>query len=167
MTRLWRGAGAFTLTEIALAVGIIAFGLVAVLGIFPVGLGAMRNGRDELAAAHCLRNLSDGIRRAERMPGVMPATYRGGGILTNLTWTVGSADTVTLTLTNLTPAGTPAARVEDALLSAHIAVKAPASTRSAGSAHVTVAWPAQAARDGQTWTRQQGEVATHVVFLPQ
>lgn len=166
MIRIRRGTGAFTLTEIALALGIISFGLVAVLGMLPAGLGAMRHGRDELAAAHCLRYLSDSIRRAERLNGVLPSTFQGGGILTNLSWTVGEAGPVFMTLTNLTSAGSPAARPEDGLLSAHVEITPPANSRSAGSAYVTVAWPAQAAWDGQGWTRHQGQIATHVVFLP-
>lgn len=161
-----RGDGAFTLTEIALAVGIISIGMIAVLGLLPAGLNAMRHGRDELAAAHCLRNLSDGIRNAERVDGNIPATYRAGGVLSNLTWTIGNSAEATLTVTNLTSAGAPAARPEDALLNARIEVAPPANPHSAGTATVSVAWPALSTWDGQKWSRNQGQIATHVVFLP-
>ena len=38
---------AFTISEVTLAVGIIAFGLVAIFSILPFGLSAQRDNRDE------------------------------------------------------------------------------------------------------------------------
>ena len=40
---------AFTISEVTLAVGIIAFGLVAIFSILPFGLSAQRDNRDEPA----------------------------------------------------------------------------------------------------------------------
>lgn len=158
--------GAFTLTEIALAVGIIAFGLIAVLGLIPAGLNTLRYGRDELVAANFLRSVSDGLRGAERMGTNFPATYHGGGVLTNLSWTIGASTPVAQTLTNLTSGGAPAARPEDALLNARIVVQPSPDGRSASSAFVSVAWPAVAEWDGQKWIKEQGQISSHIVFLP-
>ena len=42
-----RARAAFTLAEVALALAVVAFGLVAVLGVLPVGLNVQRDNREE------------------------------------------------------------------------------------------------------------------------
>jgi type II secretory pathway pseudopilin PulG len=39
--------GGFTISEVVLAIGVVAFGLVAVLGVLPVGLAATKDNREE------------------------------------------------------------------------------------------------------------------------
>jgi hypothetical protein len=157
---------AFSLTEIAIAVGVVAVGLIAVLGLLPTGLNALRSGRDELAGAHCLRALCDGLRQAQREATDVPETFRAGGSLTNLTWTVGTPGPVGLTLTNLTSGGFPASRPEDTQLNARVELRPPAAPREAVTALVTVAWPATARWESAKWVNHLGQMETHVVFLP-
>ena len=42
-----RCQGGFTISEVVLAIGVVAFGLVAVLGVLPVGLAATKDNREE------------------------------------------------------------------------------------------------------------------------
>jgi len=44
-------ASAFSLVEVVLAMGIISFGLLAVIGLMPVGLNTMRDAMDDTAEA--------------------------------------------------------------------------------------------------------------------
>lgn len=159
-------ARAFSLTEIAIAVGVVAVGMLAVLGLLPTGLNALRSGRDELAGAHCLRALCDGLRQAQRESTNGPESYRAGGSLTNLTWTVGTTVPVSLTLTNLTAGGFSASRPEDTQLNARVELRPPADPRGAVTALVTVAWPATARWEASKWVNSQGQMQTHVIFLP-
>lgn len=52
---------AFTLIEIVLAVGIISFSLVGILGLFPVAMNAARESREETQAAFVARTLFAGL----------------------------------------------------------------------------------------------------------
>src|ERR1700761_7875281 len=42
-----RGARAFTMIEIAIAIGVIAFALVAIIGILPRGLNVQKDNRED------------------------------------------------------------------------------------------------------------------------
>ena len=39
--------GGFSIAEVMLAIGVVAFGLVAVLGVLPVGLTVQKDNREE------------------------------------------------------------------------------------------------------------------------
>lgn len=53
--RLNPGVAAFTLIEIALALGVIAIGLVSIIGLMPFGLGVQRENKDETVIDHDAR----------------------------------------------------------------------------------------------------------------
>lgn len=44
------GWAAFTIVEIALAIGVAAFGLLAIIALLPVGIGSIRDSAEEIAA---------------------------------------------------------------------------------------------------------------------
>lgn len=55
-------SGGFTLAEVVLAVAVVAFGLVAVLGVLPVGLNTTRDNRDETMIVQDVEFWMNGIR---------------------------------------------------------------------------------------------------------
>lgn len=71
-----RGAG-FSLVEACIAIGLVAFCLVALLGLFQVGLSQDRSAVDQVKAVHILAALSDEFRSLGRLP------YGSTNILTN------------------------------------------------------------------------------------
>ncbi len=56
------GIAAFTLIEIALSVAIVAFALVAIIGVMPAGLNVQRENREETIINNDARFLIDAIR---------------------------------------------------------------------------------------------------------
>lgn len=62
-TRLFpRSRNAFSLVEVALAVGIISFALVAVLGLLGVGINASRDSSDDTKIAFIMQDVSARVR---------------------------------------------------------------------------------------------------------
>jgi uncharacterized protein (TIGR02598 family) len=53
-----KGAPAFSLVEVALALGIISFALLTVAGLMPVGLGTMRQAMDNTEESQIIRTIS-------------------------------------------------------------------------------------------------------------
>lgn len=62
-----REAG-FSLVEACIAIGLVAFCLVALLGLFQVGLTQERQAVDQVQAAHILAAVSDEFRGLGRLP---------------------------------------------------------------------------------------------------
>lgn len=62
-----REAG-FSLVEACIAIGLVAFCLVALLGLFQVGLTQERQAIDQVQAAHILAAVSDEFRGLGRLP---------------------------------------------------------------------------------------------------
>ena len=52
------GFQAFSLVEVTLALGIISFGLIAIMGLIPKGLGIVKESADEAAALNILAAVS-------------------------------------------------------------------------------------------------------------
>jgi len=55
------GSPAFSLVEVTLALGIISFGLIAIMGLIPKGLGIVRESADEAAALNILSAVSSDL----------------------------------------------------------------------------------------------------------
>jgi len=56
----------FTMVEIALALAIIGFALVAIIGVLPAGLNVQRDNREETVIVHDANYLVDAIRNGQR-----------------------------------------------------------------------------------------------------
>ncbi len=61
-----RAKSAFTLVEIALALAIIGFALVAIIGVLPTGLNVQRDNREETIIVHEANYFLDAIRNGAR-----------------------------------------------------------------------------------------------------
>jgi uncharacterized protein (TIGR02598 family) len=57
--RVYNGKSGFSLIEIVLAIGIISFALVGILGLFPVAVNAAANSQNETQAALIARSIFD------------------------------------------------------------------------------------------------------------
>ena len=55
------GFQAFSLVEVTLALGIISFGLIAIIGLVPKGLGIVKESADEAAALNILAAVSSDL----------------------------------------------------------------------------------------------------------
>lgn len=72
-----RGAG-FSLVEACIAIGLVAFCLVALLGLFQIGLTQERQAVDQVQAAHILAAISDEFRGLGRLPDGSTSTLTKG-----------------------------------------------------------------------------------------
>src|SRR6185295_15695031 len=61
-----QGKAAFTLIEIAISLAIIAFALVAIIGVLPIWLNVQRDNREETVVNHDASMLMDLIRSGSR-----------------------------------------------------------------------------------------------------
>ena len=60
---------AFSLIEVTMALGIVAFGLIAILGLLPTGLNLARECRDETVAVNILSALASDLQYREESSG--------------------------------------------------------------------------------------------------
>jgi type II secretory pathway pseudopilin PulG len=57
---------AFTMVEIALALAVIGFALVAIVGVLPLGLEVQKQNREDTIIDHKANYLLDGLRTGSR-----------------------------------------------------------------------------------------------------
>ena len=60
-----RSRGGFTLAEVALAIGIVAFAFIALIGVFPVGFTQSRASVEETRATHLAQTIFASLRAAD------------------------------------------------------------------------------------------------------
>lgn len=156
------GAGeaeAFSLVEVVIALGIIAFCLVGLIGLLPVGLTTARNTQEEAAAAVAFSDLANAIRAARRDSS---GSYHCAGTLDDLSWVTGGA-TVTGEYEMSLAGGEGGQRVR-----ARVEIDPPAQMNVPGSALISLAWPQSAAwnTNASRWDRSQGSLVSRILFLP-
>jgi len=156
---------AFSLVEVVLALGLVSFCLIAVLGLMPVGLKVVKNANEQAAAATVLSSITRSIRSATTSDNsVFNWTYNG----TNFTYTVGSSTPNVVTIDNLNFEG----RTDSVSprLKVRVEFAPPSSLTSCGQGTISVAWPTQAdpTWDGATkaWKKAEGSLTTSIQFLP-
>lgn len=152
------------MVEVALALGIISFCLIAIIGLLAQGLNVNRESREAAAASRCLEQIAASIRGATQSGTIWTA----GGAYSDLSWSLAGSP-VNQTFFNINLAGTPSPSGTEPRMTARVELKPPADTFSTGSAFVSVAWPASATwNQGLTnWNNAQGSVSSWIIFLPQ
>ena len=155
---------AFSLVEVTLALGIVAFALVSIMGLLPVGLRTVKNSHEQSAAATTLEQIASAIRNATTNNS---GTYTAGAY-SDVFWTTN--DNKTISLNNLAFNG-QATNGLGARLNASVHVTAPTNATSKGIAVISVAWPTAATAtwsttNGFTWTNAQGALSSTIIFLP-
>lgn len=156
---------AFSLVEVTMAIGIVSFCLLALVGLLPVGLNAIKTSREEAAAANVLELVCGSIRKAEAVStNGTSIKYRALGEFSSLQWETGKGDQTLSTPLSL--AGTPLSNTDPEKRLAVYAKITPPTATAPGQGLVTVAWPGTAKWDNNAWSNAQGSVSTWMVFLP-
>lgn len=157
----------FSLAEVTIALGLVAFCLIALVGLLPVGLDLVRDSAEEAATVNCMEQIVESLREASPEQGT-PGTYRAAGAYSeSLEWTLGGPR-VEVDLNRLAPGGFPEATSQGPFYKARIEIIPPPNLTSTGAALVAIAWPAEARWDPtkKAWINAQGSVSTWVVFVP-
>lgn len=152
---------AFSLAEVIIAIGIVAFCVLMLVGLLPVGLQTIKSSREEAGAANCLEQLANSLRSARTNAS---GQFQITGVYSNLSWTSPNL------LSNLSVGGVPTTSANDQRLTARVEIKTQPTLTSPGAALVSVAWPSSAKWIGQgknLWTNAQGSVTSWVIFLPE
>lgn len=158
---------AFSLVEVTLALGLITFALVAIMGLLPTGLASIKNANEQAGAASTLSMLAESLRGAEVAPDGR-RVFRFGE--TNLAYSLGGSGWAQ-TWTNLNLDGNLAAPAESPRLSARLEILAtPTTNNTPGRAVVSVAWSALSNPEwdaqANRWNKADGSLVSGVIFLP-
>lgn len=159
-----RGAG-FSLVEVVLAIGIVSFAMLAVVGLLPTGLKIARNAAEQARAANLVQSLAENLRGAATADGTnFTAAFAGQ----SLDYALGGSP-FTLQFSNLTLEG--AADPAAARLVAAVTITPPANATTNGRAVISVAWPAVARpawnSATQSWdAKAEGSLTAAIQFLP-
>lgn len=158
------GSSAFSLVEIALALGVMSLCLVSLFNLLPVGLTAVKRADDEAGAANCLQYLSNAIRYASVDT---HNNYHALGDYNDIVWFCGGVD-ATSHYSSLSMGGVPTSTVMDQRFAAIIVIHPPADNMSSGTAMISVAWPSRAAwvAAKNEWINAEGSISTWLEFLP-
>jgi len=156
--------GGFTLLETAMALGIIAFALVSVFALLPVGLGSIKSSSEQRAAASALRSLQARILAApvvstngshvQSVPEIVGGEWQIGGAQGG-PWRIG-----------LNGGGHMETVSGLQSMVAIITVDPPPSRTEAGRANIRIAWPVAAQWTASGWTNAQGFTESSFHFLP-
>lgn len=158
-------AGGFSLIEVTIAIGIVTFCLIAILGLLPTGLKAVKNANEEAGAANVLNAIASSLRNANSTNGInYSASFAGQPI----TYTVGGG-TVSNAWPNLTLEGTTNATWKR--LSAILLITPPSDNMATnGRATISVAWSAAANPQwnpsSNSWSRAEGFLTSGIQFRP-
>jgi prepilin-type N-terminal cleavage/methylation domain-containing protein len=139
----------FSLVEVVLAISVISFGLVAVLGLLPVGLGAQKQAMNQARGMQALSEVSHAVR----------SVYAGtnGSVfpypLANLTpGHAGESTFVVLANGKISESGTDNVRARGYVK------QYPTTGNGIMPVYISIAWPASAMRNPTGWINAQGSV---------
>lgn len=165
--RFAKCSAGFSLVEVTLAIGIVSFALLAVVGLLPVGLKSVKNANEQAGAANVLNVIAGSLRSASssnrtnfssRFAGQTVA-FEIGGSTTSNSWT------------NLTLDGSLETAASPKRLSAVANIYPASSLTTPSRAVISVAWSAQSApgwdSTTQRWTNADGSLTSGIQFLPQ
>ena len=159
-TSLLRQPTAFSLIEVALAVGIVSFCLLPIVELVPLGLKSFKNANEQSAASNAVNLLADALRNATPNGS---GTYAASGVFSGITWNLGAGNTnfTTQLAINGQPTNSAGCR-----LVARVDIVPPADEHSAGRARISIAWPATAISTSSVWSKADGFLTSSLQFLP-
>jgi len=160
---------AFSLVEVVMAIGIVSFALISVLGLIPVGLKSVKNATEQAAAANALNALADSLRGATSTNLVdYSCSFAGTSITFNATPANPAGTSSTYSWLDLNLAG--ATDSSDRRLSVRVVIAPRTSVSDPIRAVISAAWPAQANpvwnAAAQTWEKADGSITSGIQFLP-
>lgn len=156
---------AFSLVEVALALGIVAFCAVALIGLIPLGICSQQVATEQTKAVlslnamtSCIRAITCDSKNSWRMPLPLPDSPSlnfgpGGESFTFLCGFSGAGTFCKAEDFASTRSGT-----------IYMKFYPPVATGETGRAYLSAAWPGAAVHDGNRWKRQLGFVETVVYF---
>lgn len=157
---------AFSLVEVTLAIGIVSFALIAVLGLLPVGLKSVKNANEQAGAANVLNAIAESVRSATSTNSTLFTNVFSGQ---TIQYSVGGPS-ATNGWSDLKLDGSQETASDQKRISAVVNIFPPANLTTNGRAVISVAWPAQANPDWnagtQTWSKAEGSITTGIQFLP-
>jgi len=151
----------FSLVEVTLALGLVTFCLIAIFSLLPAGLNSARDSAEEAGAGALVSQIAVQIRAAKTNAGgqfVMGDPIAGS-------FSYGSSQAFT---NSYSLAGTPG--VSSPRYVARIQLQAPANALSAGTALISLAWPAAGPvtwNAAQTnWANARRSLSAELFFIP-
>lgn len=153
---------AFSLIEVTVAIGIVAFCLISIVALLPAGLKSVKNANAEAAAAEALEQISSAIREAATNS---DGDYVANGAFSDLTWKTDGA-TLPAKTYYFNLAGQPT-NSASARLVAYVQLTSPTNDVSTGRAQISVAWPGAATWTSNAWQKANGSLSAAIIFLPQ
>ncbi len=159
-------SAAFSLVEVVLALGIVAFALVSVIGLLPAGLNSQRQATEQARAIQALSAVSNSIRGVHANGTTTSAEFLpplGGTPATGVTdpVAVGPGDDVRFLMED----GSLNTASSNARSVIHIDQLAPIGPTSRISpVFLSVAWPPTAQWQGGKWKNAEGSVSAMVYF---
>lgn len=152
LTKLTAG---FSLIEVVIALGIISFALVAVIGLLPTGLNSQRQGVNQAFGVQALNDVAQGI---QGISSGTNGTLRFGSVIAGVPVGQGTSSLPLYedgTLTN-----------SAALRRGTVFIDQKPITNSLRPVFISVAWPQTADHSGSSWANSQGSVSAFL-YLPQ
>jgi type II secretory pathway pseudopilin PulG len=146
---------AFSLIEVTLALGIISFALVAVMGLLPTGLSTQRHAVNQ---SFGVQGLNDVV---QALQGIHVSTNGATNFLAPLENLSVAAGTTTLTLYedgSLTNTSSPPR--------AKVFIDQKAPIGNSLPVFVSVAWPETATRNGANWSNASGSASAFLYLTP-
>lgn len=161
VSRHWRKA--FSLVEVTLALGIVSFCLISLIGLLGTGLNSVRASRDNAAAGACLERIIQSLDAAQ--VDASGTNYQAVGAYSNVSWSLGES-AQTYDLTGLSPSGLPSS--DDPRFVARVEISPPEGIMTSGSVLIRIAWPSSATWDepSKSWKKAQGSLSSWLVLLP-
>ena len=158
---------AFSLVEVTLALGIVSFALIAVLGLMPVGLKVVKNANEQAGAANVLTAIAASLRSASSTDSTNFAALFAGK---NYSYSIdGQTNLITVPWDSLALDGS-STNASSKRLAARLDIYRGTNLTIPVRAVISVAWPAQANptwnTGNQTWANADGSVTTGIQFLP-
>ena len=140
-----RASSAFSLVEVALALGVAAFCFIAVLGMLPVGLKTQQGSVSQTKANAIMAQITDFLRADVRLPPGQASQVQGNWSSLHGHWaTVAQPDTLFFTndaqLISVAQGSAPPAPAGAVFRATLTYMKQPSVTTSL--AQITVSWPA-------------------------
>lgn len=152
----------FSLVEVVIALGVVSFCLVTLVGLLPMGLQSEQEARQYAAAASGVEKIANAIREAT----LANNQYQAIGAYTNLAWQIGGSP-ISETITNISLTGDPVT-TSGPQLAAYVQINPPANPVSSGTALISIAWPNRATWNSSSsnWIHADGAVSTWLIFIP-
>jgi len=158
---------AFSLVEVTLAIGVVAFALLTVVALLPTGLRSVKNANDQAAAGAVLAAMSESLRNASSADG---RTFQQNFAGETLTFVIGEGAPAARQWDDLTLEGATDAASKQLVARLQILETPSADGLQPGRASATVAWSAMGSPVFDPallqWSGHEGSMSTAIQFLP-